>query len=94
MGSDKLLLVNEFATNLREGKVDLPLNDRSVELLRENKRLKEEEKAMKLCIERYEREISGSIGTAQMALESGPGSTGTSSRAGLSSRDGTLRTQE
>ena len=84
MGSDMLLLVNEFATNLREGKVDLPLNDRSAELLKENRKLKDEEKAMKLRIERYEREISGSMGSAQMALESGPGSTSMNSVAGLS----------
>ena len=84
MGSDMLLLVNEFATNLREGKVDLPLNDRSAELLKENRKLKDEEKAMKLRIERYEREISGSMGSAQMALESGPGSSAINSAAGLS----------
>jgi hypothetical protein len=29
--------VNEFATNLREGKVELPLDDRSANLLKENK---------------------------------------------------------
>ena len=84
MGSDMLLLVNEFATNLREGKVDLPLNDRSAELLKENRKLKDEEKAMRLRIERYEREISGSMGSVQMALESGPGSSAINSVAGLS----------
>jgi hypothetical protein len=84
MSSDMLLQVNEFATNLREGKVDLPLNDRSAELLKENKRLKDEEKAMKLRIERYEREISGSIGINPMGLELGPGSAGMDSGAGLS----------
>ena len=34
--------MNEFAYNLRQGSVDLPLNDRSTELLKENKKLKED----------------------------------------------------
>ena len=74
MNSAMLVTVNEFASNLREGKVDLPLNDRSAELLKENRRLKDEQKAMNLRIERYEREISGAIGPSQPVVESGPGS--------------------
>ena len=76
MSSEMLVSVNEFASNLREGKVSLPLNDRSAELLKENRRLKEEERTMKLLIERYEREISGSMGPiqSQPVPESGPGS--------------------
>jgi len=33
-------LVDDFAKNLRDGRVDLPLNDRSRELLREIEKLK------------------------------------------------------
>jgi hypothetical protein len=35
-----MLMVDEFARNLREGKVELPMTDRSRELLREIERLK------------------------------------------------------
>lgn len=91
MSSEMLVSVNEFASNLREGKVSLPLNDRSAELLRENRKLKEEERTMKLLIERYEREISGSMGqiTSPPHVESGPGSavvavTSSSSSSGMS----------
>lgn len=38
--ADQMKLVDDFARNLREGRVDLPLNDRSRELLREVERLK------------------------------------------------------
>ena len=65
MDAESLVIVNEFASNLREGKLDLPLNDRSVELLKENRRLKDEQKAMNLRLERYERELSGSVGLTQ-----------------------------
>lgn len=81
MDSAMLVSVNEFASNLREGKIELPLNDRSAELLKENRRLRDEQKAMNLRIERYEREISGAIGPSQPVVESGPGSNpGSSSR--------------
>jgi hypothetical protein len=83
MNSAMLVTVNEFASNLREGKVELPLNDRSAELLKENRRLRDEQKAMNLRVERYEREISGAIGPSQPAVESGPGSTpGTGGKGG------------
>lgn len=39
---DLLVKVNEFALNLRDGKIELPLDDRSRQLLKENKILKEE----------------------------------------------------
>jgi hypothetical protein len=38
--AEQMLMVDEFARNLREGKVELPLNDRSRELMREIERLK------------------------------------------------------
>ena len=74
MDSESLVLVNEFASNLREGKMELPLNDRSVNLLKENKKLKDDQKSMSLRVERYEREISGSIGPSQILEGSGSGS--------------------
>lgn len=61
MSPDMLLLVNDFASNLRDGKVELPLNDRSRTLLGENNSLKDEIGLLRLQVERYEREIAGSI---------------------------------
>ncbi len=39
---DQVAKVAEFANNLRDGKVELPMDDRAVEALKENRRLKEE----------------------------------------------------
>ena len=61
MSPDMLLQVNDFASNLRDGKVELPLNDRSRTLLGENNSLKDEIGLLRLQVERYEREIAGSI---------------------------------
>jgi hypothetical protein len=75
--------VNEFATNLREGKVELPLDDRSANLLKENKwpsltplppplwqdnrKLREDIRVLSLKNERYELEISGGGGAGQIS---------------------------
>ena len=69
MDSESLVIVNEFASNLREGKLDLPLSDRSVILLKENRKLKDEQKAMNLRLERYERELSGMVGPGSLSGE-------------------------
>ena len=69
MDSESLVIVNEFASNLREGKVDLPLTDRSVILLKENRKLKDEQKATNLRLERYERELSGIAGPGSIPIE-------------------------
>jgi chromosome segregation ATPase len=61
MTPDMLLQVNDFATSLREGRVELPLNDRSQVLLKENRTLKADVEALKLRIERYERELGGAV---------------------------------
>lgn len=61
-----LVLVNEFAVNLRDGKTTLPLDNRSAELLKSNKILKDNESEMKLKLEMYERQISGG------SVEAGP----------------------
>ena len=69
MDSESLVIVNEFASNLREGKLDLPLTDRSVILLKENRKLKDEQKATSLRLERYERELSGIVGPGSIPIE-------------------------
>lgn len=62
MSADMLVKVNEFATSLREGNVELPLNDRSAELLAENRKLKDEIQIFSAKVERYERDIAISGG--------------------------------
>lgn len=70
MTPDMLLQVNDFAANLREGKIELPLNDRSQVLLKENRTLKADAEAMKLKLERYERELGGAVYSPRSALPS------------------------
>lgn len=92
MTADQLMKVNEFALRLRDGKTDLPLNDRSKELLYENKRLREEIQVRSLQVERYERELgyamtggampsAGSF-TAQRATKEASGGSDDGSRGG------------
>jgi hypothetical protein len=78
LDSEMLMKINEFAMNLKDGNVDLPLNDQSIILLKELKLLKDEKKIMILKLERYEREISGSFGTGGPVapIEGGPGGGG------------------
>jgi len=59
MSPDMILKVNEFAASLRDGKIELPLDDRSKELLDENRDLRHECKVLKLTVERYENELRG-----------------------------------
>ena len=47
-----MLQVNEFAANLRDGRLELPLDNRSSELLKKNKELEEELKVLKLTVDR------------------------------------------
>jgi hypothetical protein len=42
MSAEQLLLVNEFAQNLRYGNMDIPLSEKSYELMKMNNELKEE----------------------------------------------------
>ena len=56
MTADMLMKVNEFAVNLRDGNIELPVDDRSSSLLKENKRLRDDIKSLDLKIDRYERE--------------------------------------
>jgi hypothetical protein len=78
LDSEMLIKINEFAMNLKEGNVELPLNDQSIILLKELKLLKDDKKIMILKLERYEREISGSFGTGGPVapIEGGPGGGG------------------
>ena len=57
LAPEELVAINDFARNIREGKVDLPLNDRSQALLKENQALKEDLHVIELKLERYEREF-------------------------------------
>ena len=63
MSPDMLIKVNEFAANLRDGNLTLPIDDRSSELLKANKRLRDEIRGLNLQVERYERELGGSLST-------------------------------
>ncbi len=56
-----LIQVNDFAANLRDGKIELPLDDQSRALQKETRALKEELAAIHLKLQRYERELGGAI---------------------------------
>jgi hypothetical protein len=58
MNPQQVDTVVEFASNLRRGLVQLPLNDRSKELLAEISALKSEKEVQRVAIARLEREIS------------------------------------
>ncbi|KAL7543911.1 hypothetical protein ACHAXR_013314 [Thalassiosira sp. AJA248-18] len=57
MNSHQVAQVMEFASNIRRGIAELPLNDRSKELLSEISRLKSDREVDRVTIERLEREI-------------------------------------
>ena len=59
MSPEQLIQVNEFASNLRDGKLVLPENNRSRELLDDNKKLREKNQSLQLLVERFEREVGG-----------------------------------
>lgn len=58
MNPQQVSQVVEFASNLRRGVIELPLNDRSRELLAEVSHLKSEKEVQRLAITGLEREIS------------------------------------
>lgn len=68
MSPDMLIKVNEFAANLRDGNMQLPVDDRSSELLKANKRLRDEIRGLNLQIERYERELGGNLNSANNSI--------------------------
>ncbi len=57
MESAQVAQVIEFANNLRQGTVELPLNDRSADLLNQLSSIKAEKEVDKVTIERLEREL-------------------------------------
>ena len=59
MSAEMLLKVNEFATGLRDGVIEL--QPPPSELLKENRRLKDELQTMFAKLQNYEREIGGSL---------------------------------
>lgn len=62
MSPEQLVKVNEFASNLRDGKIELPVDDRSAKLLKENKRIREDRDSLQMQVQRYERELLGGGG--------------------------------
>lgn len=70
LNADQLMRVNEYAMNLRDGIDEIPKEQRPIELLRENAKLKEDCKMMTLMMERYEREIGSSVGQQAQLVNS------------------------
>lgn len=68
MSPDMLIKVNEFAANLRDGNLTLPIDDRSSELLKANKRLRDEIRGLNLQVERYERELGGGLSNTNNSI--------------------------
>ena len=62
MTAEQLMRVNEFANNLKDGIVELPITDRSSELLKENRYLRDEIKTLNIKIEGFERELGVTVG--------------------------------
>lgn len=72
MSPEQLLKVNEFASNLRDGRIELPLDNRSSQLLKDNRQLREDLRLAQLKINRYELELCG-LGDDQPAQHGGHG---------------------
>jgi len=60
LSADQLVKINEYAMNLRDGVNEPPREQRPIELLKENAKLKEDVKMLGLMMERYEREVGSS----------------------------------
>ena len=76
LSAGQLMKVTEFATNLRDGITDLPLDDKSLELSAKVKTLEMQVSTDKLTIERLEREISGLDGNYAANSGGSPGESG------------------
>ncbi|GMH51677.1 hypothetical protein TrST_g11013 [Triparma strigata] len=59
LSAAQLMKVTEFATNLRDGVTELPLDDKSIELSGKVREMQIQRDTDKLTIERLEREIAG-----------------------------------
>uniref|UniRef100_A0A7S2VHY6 Uncharacterized protein n=1 Tax=Skeletonema marinoi TaxID=267567 RepID=A0A7S2VHY6_9STRA len=71
MESTQLAQVIEFATNLRQGIVELPLNDRSADLLTQLSSIKAEREVDKIKIETLERELFALSETRKDPIDDG-----------------------
>lgn len=67
-----LVKVNEFAMSLRDGTLQLPMDNRSAELLQENRRLKNDMALLSAKVDKYEREIL--TGQVSVSRSNGPSS--------------------
>jgi len=70
LSSQQVVQVTEFATNLRQGIVALPLNDRSKELSAEISSLKSDKEVARLAIQRLERELAAKGSSPRESSES------------------------
>ena len=59
LSAAQLMKVTEFATNLRDGITELPLDDRSIELTAKVRGFEIQQGTDRLTIERLEREVAG-----------------------------------
>ncbi len=75
LSDDQLRRVNEFADNLREGRDDYPVNDRTLELLEVLRALRSEKKDLEDSL--YRARAAGAVGGAAPppALPAGDGGT-------------------
>lgn len=65
LSAEQLMLVNEFAENLRDGRVELPVNDRTVELQGEVRRLR-------IALEETKEQLSAATSASARAFASIP----------------------
>jgi hypothetical protein len=59
MSAEMIMRVNEFAAGLREGAVEMP--PQPSDLMKDNRRLRDELQVMQIKLQNYEREIGGSL---------------------------------
>lgn len=79
MPPELLVKVNEFAANLRDGRIELPVDNRSSELLKENRKLREDMKVLEMTVKRYELELCGT-GSSQVQQQLAEAMTGSGSK--------------
>ena len=73
---EDLIKVNEFAQNLRDGKVELPESDKTVEMTRELRRLREDRATLQQKVEDLEK--GGAVASGVRPTGSSTGGSGTS----------------
>ena len=75
MRPEDLIKVNEFAQNLRDGKVELPESDKTVEMTRELRRLREDRATLQQKVEDLEK--GGAVASGVRPTVSSTGGSGT-----------------